>query len=118
VSAKAFTADLQKAIREYSRARDITPVVKVTLADAASHYVMRATPGASDMLVALDVYPEQARDLLEIDRLDDQGVREKARETRRVVVISPARIVKVELLDEYAGERGAFGFQSPPEDGA
>jgi len=24
--------------------------------------------------------------------------------------------VKVELLDEYPGERGAFGFQSPPED--
>jgi hypothetical protein len=61
VSAKAFTADLQKAIREYTRARDVTPVVKVTLADGASHYVMRATPGASDMLVALDVYPEQAR---------------------------------------------------------
>ena len=63
---------------------------------------MRVTPGASDMLVALDVYPEQAR--------------EKARETRRVLVISPARIVTVELLDEYPGGRGAFGFRSPPED--
>lgn len=116
MSAKAFAADLQKAIREYTRARDITPVVKVTLADGASHYVMRATPGASDMLVALDVYPEQARDLLEIDRLDDHGAPEKVRETRRVLVISPARIVTVELLDEYPGGRGAFGFRSPPED--
>jgi hypothetical protein len=117
VSAKAFTADLQKAIREYTRARDITPVVKVTLADGGSHYVMRATPGASDVLVALDVYPERARDLLDIERLDDQGVPEKVRETRQVLVISPARISKIELLDVYPGGRGAFGFQSPPEDG-
>jgi len=117
VSAKAFTADLEKAIREYTRARDITPVVKVTLADGATHYVKRATPGGSDMLLALDVYPERAKDLLEIDRLDDDGKPEKVQETRRVVVVSPARIVTVELLDEYAGERGAFGFQSAPEDG-
>ena len=116
MSAKAFTDDLQKAIRDYSRARDITPVVKVTLADGASHFVMRATPGHGDMLVALDVYPERAKDLLDIERVDDKGVTEKARETRQVVVVSAARIVKVALLDEYPGERGAFGFQSPPED--
>ena len=118
MSAKTFTGDLQKAIRDYTRARDITPVVKITLADGASHYVMRATPGLGDMLVALDVYPERERDLLDIERLDDQGAKEKVRETRRVLLVSPARIVKVELLDEYPGERGAFGFRSPPEDGA
>jgi hypothetical protein len=116
VSAKAFTDDLQRAIREYTHARDITPVVKVTLADGASHYVMRATPSFGDMLVSLDVYPERARDLLDIERVNDKGVKETVRETRRVVVVPPARIMKFELLDEYPGGRGAFGFQSPPED--
>lgn len=76
---------------------------------------MRATPGHADMLAALDVYPQRAKDLLEVERVDDHGVTEKARETRQVLVVSPARIAKVELLDEYPGERGAFGFRSAPE---
>jgi hypothetical protein len=115
VSAKAFTEDLQRAIREYTHARDITPVVKVTLADGASHYVRRATPSFGDMLVSLDVYPERAREMLDIERANNKGEVEKVQETRRVVVVSPARIMKIELLDEYAGERGAFGFQSPED---
>lgn len=117
MSAKVFTEDLQRAIREYTHARDITPVVKVTLADGASHYVRKATPGFGDMLVSLDVYSERAREMLDVERPGNKGEMEKVQETRRVVVVSPSRIMKIELLDEYAGERGAFGFQSPPEDG-
>jgi hypothetical protein len=115
VSTEAWISDLKEAIRAYTEARHLTPVVKVTLANGESRYVMRATSGEAGMLVVLDVYPERAGDLLEVERVEE-GQLERVRETREVLVVHPAAIVKVELLHEHPGEPGAFGFQTPPQE--
>jgi len=84
----------------------------VTLVAGESRYVMSASPGDAEMLIALDVYPERVSDLLDVERIDDVGQLERFRETRDVLVVHPTAIMKVELLDEHPGERGEFGMCS------
>jgi hypothetical protein len=74
---------------------------------------MHASAGGSEMLVSLDLYSaEDVGDLLDVERVDDQGRREAERVTREVLVVPVIAIAKVELLYEHPGQ-APFGFQEP-----
>jgi hypothetical protein len=109
VSASAWVNDLQTAIRDYSRTRHKTPVVRITLVTTEFHYVMRVSAaGAGDLLVSLDIYPENVDDLLGVERIDGQP--EVERVTPQVLVLPPGAIAKVDILDERHDR--PFGFQA------
>lgn len=79
MSAQAFVEDLRHSIRRYSTTRHKTPVVLLTLVSGESHYVMSADAGEQDVLVLLDVYPEEMRglqSLLEVETFHEGGGRE------------------------------------------
>jgi hypothetical protein len=98
--------DLQAAIRDYSRTRRKTPVVRVTLVTGESHYVMRVSAtGGGDLLISLDLYPENVDDLLGVDRVDGPEVE---RVTPQVLVLPINAIAKVDILYEHLGR--PFGF--------
>jgi hypothetical protein len=110
VSATTWVEDLKAAISGYSRTRRTgPPVVRVTLTNNESRYVLSASSGPSDELISLDLYPENAGDLLEVDRPIEGGQVERDRVTREVLIVHPNAIRKFELLDEHPGEQG-FGF--------
>ena len=110
VSATAWLEDLRAAISEYARTRLTTPVVRITLVTGESHFVMRASAGAGDELISLDLYPAGAADLLTIERTDDLGRPEVDTVTPEVMLVPGSSIAKVDILYEHPGE-GRFGFQ-------
>jgi hypothetical protein len=110
VSASTWVDDLKAAIRDYSQTRRTgPPVVRVTLTNNESRYILSASTGPRDELISLDLYPENAGDLLDVERPVGGGEVERDRVTREVLVVHPIAIRKFELLDEHPGERG-FGF--------
>jgi len=110
MSATTWVDDLKAAIRAYSQSRRAgPPVVRVTLSNNESRYVLRASEGPRDELISLDLYPENAGDLIEVERPVGEGQVERERVTREVLLVHPIAIRKFELLDEHPGERD-FGF--------
>ena len=94
------------AIRDYSRTRRKTPVVRVTLVTGESHYIMRiSATGGNDLLVSLDIYPENVDDLLGVEQGDGPAME---RVTPQVLVLPFGAIAKVDILDEHPGR--PFGF--------
>jgi len=80
---------------------------------------MSVSAGDEDMLVSLDLYPEDdVGDLLEVEVLDDRGEREVERVTREVLVLPASAVVKVNLLHQHPDQRPGrprFGFQGLEE---
>jgi hypothetical protein len=106
VSAISLTNDLQMAIRDYSRTRRKTPVVRVTLVTGESHYIMRiSATGGNDLLISLDIYPENVDDLFGVEQGDGPAME---RVTPQVLVLPLGAIAKVDILDEHPGR--PFGF--------
>lgn len=103
---------LAEAIADFKKTRGSQPVVKVTLeATGEEPYLHQAQPGPGDDLVSLSVYPAGREREMIYNEAEDRDY------TPRVVVIHPARIIKIELVRE-APNVVSFGFQPSPNERA
>jgi len=101
---------LAEAIADFKKTRRSHPVVKVTLEGMGDQpYLHEAQPGPGDELVSLSVYPTgREREMIYNTKADRDY-------TPHVVVIHPARILRIELLRE-APNAVPFGFQPSSEE--